>query len=72
MAWVAWALQGCLHHLAGGPLTISFIHLLSIGCHKYLNRIFLLKNLLHPVYPMQVNGLFSLLTEAEVIEIISG
>lgn len=55
-AWVTWGLQGSLHPLAGGPLTISFIHLLSIGCHKYPNRIFVLKSLLHPVYPMQVNG----------------
>lgn len=64
-------LQGCLHPFAGGPLTIGFIHLLSTGCHKYLNRIFVLRNLSHPIYPMQVNGLFSLLTGARVIKMIS-
>lgn len=72
VAWVTRGWQGSLHPLAGGPLTISFIHLLSISCHKYLNRIFVFKNLLHPVHPIQVNGLFSLLSEAEVIEMISG
>lgn len=71
IAWMTQGLQGCLHPLAGGPLTICFIHLLSPGCHKYLNRIFVLKNLLHPLYPIQANRLFSPLTEAEVTEMIS-